>query len=111
MTLVADSLDVRSPTPSSHGALPVSLVLHGLSFAGALWLIRSPPMEAPPDLAGIGVTIIEMQSATGATNVADSDAMANMLAAGSVSPEAAEAVKPVNAEVALAVPQAPLEPT
>ena len=111
MALVADSLDVRSTTPSSHGALPVSLLLHGLLFAGALWLIRSPPMEAPPDLAGIGVTIIEMQSATGATNVADSDATANMLAAGSVSPEAAEAVKPVRVEVAPAVAQTTLEPT
>jgi protein TonB len=95
MALVADAFDTPAPVRRFPGSLPLSVLAHGALLVAALWLIRPAPIDDAADLESIAVNIVTMQTATDSDAVADDDATQLMVAAGSVSPAAAEPVQQV----------------
>ena len=55
MALVADALDDLPASPRSRSALPLSLLLHGLLIAAALWMMHPQPHDDPADLESVAV--------------------------------------------------------
>lgn len=87
MTLVADSFAPLVAPGSSRGALPISLLLHGLLLAAALWLFNRSAPNDTPDLESISVSIIATEHATDLTPTPDrSDAAQTLVAAGATTP-------------------------
>ena len=94
MALVADTAELpRFGQGTSRGALPLSVLIHGILLAAALLLLEPQPQPSP-DLESISVSVIIVENTSDPSPAARrSDAAQRLLAAGAVAP-----VRPIPAE-------------